>query len=112
MPLITEAQARALLANGVAARRERNFDPLPVVKLGAPWVDTIWLLSDAMPEDPDYVFAVRLVSGGSPDLRYVRLSTLEKLRGPNDETVECDETFVADRTFAAYIDGAMKKPLA
>ncbi len=112
MSLITEAQARALLVNGLAARREPNFDPYPLVKLTASWIDTVWLLSDAMPEDPDYVFALRLVSGGSPDLHYVYLSKLALMRGPNNEMVECDEGFVADRTLAAYIEDAMKKPLA
>ncbi len=110
MPIITQAQARALLVNGVAARRERNFDPYPIVKLIAPWIDTVWLLSDAMPEDPDYVFAVRLVNDGSPDLRYVHLSKLAEMRGPKGETVECDAAFVADKTLASYVQEAHQKP--
>jgi hypothetical protein len=108
MPLITDDQARALLVNGVAARRERRFDPYPVVKLVAAWIDTVWLLSDAMPEDPGCVFGVRLVKGGSPDLRHVQLSKIAALRGPNDETVECDESFIADKTLAAYVQEAMQ----
>lgn len=109
MPLITDGQARALLVNGVAARRERRFDPYPVVKLTAAWIDTVWLLSDAMPENPDCVFGVRLVKGGSPDLRHVELSKIAVMRGPNGESVECDESFIADKTLAGYVQEAMQQ---
>ena len=107
MSLITANQRRLLILNGIAAERDAQFDPFPVVKLTAPWNGTVWLLTEMAPDDPDRLFGLKTIDGGSPELAYFRISSLDSLSGPAGERVISDETFLADKTLSAYIEEAL-----
>ncbi len=97
MSLLTTNQRRLLILNGIAAQRDAQFDPFPVVKLTAPWNGTVWLLTEIAPDDPDRLFGLKTIHDGSPELAYFRIGSLESLSGPDGERVISDETFLADR---------------
>ncbi len=107
MSLITANQRRLLILNGIAAERDPQFDPLPVVKLTAPWNGTIWLLTEMAPDDPGSLFGLRTIHDGSPELAYFRMSSLESLSGPDGERVVSDVAFLAGKTLSAYIEEAL-----
>ena len=107
MSLITANQRRLLIVNGIAAEREAQFDPFPVVKFMAPWNGTVWLLTEMAPDDSDRLFGLKTIDGGSPDLAYFRISSLERLSGQDGERVISDEAFLADKTLSAYIEEAL-----
>ncbi|WP_088343941.1 MULTISPECIES: DUF2958 domain-containing protein [Rhodomicrobium] len=107
MSLITANQRRLLILNGIAAERDPQFDPLPVVKLTASWNGTVWLLTEMAPDDPDRLFGLKTIQVGSPELAYFRISSLESLAGPDGERVISDEAFFADKTLSAYIEEAL-----
>ena len=107
MSLIIANQRRLLILNGIAAERDAQFDPFPVVKLKAPWNGTVWLLTEMAPDDPDRLFGLKTIHDGSPDLAYFRIGSLESLAGPDGERVVSDEAFLADKTLSAYIEEAL-----
>jgi Protein of unknown function (DUF2958) len=102
MNLITEAQQLLLLANGHAARDcmhvGLDIDPLPVVKLFAPGSSNRWLLTEIDPLHTDRAYGLYYNDCGLPDLGYVNLRELERLR----VGVESDPNFVADKPISAY----------
>ncbi len=54
------------------------------------------------PDDPDRLFGLCDLGLGSPELGYVSLSELSRLRGPSGLPVERDRWFAADKTLGAY----------
>jgi hypothetical protein len=107
MSLITAQHRKQLILNGVAAARDRAFDPKPVVRLVAPWIATEWFLTESATDDPDLCFGVTLVAGRNPELVFVSLAHLESLTGPGVERVEVDAAFVADKTLAELVLDAL-----
>lgn len=57
-PFLTDAQSDQLVANGLTARAQADFDPLSVVKLFTPDAGATWLLSEIDLEDPDIAFTL------------------------------------------------------
>lgn len=77
----------------------------PVVKFFCPWGAATWLISE-LAEDGDTMFGLCDLGHGSPELGYVSLRELSKLRGPWGLTIERDLYFTADKPLTAYADAA------
>jgi hypothetical protein len=111
MNLLTTLQRTQLLENGRQQRAaiDRGTEPLdfaPVVKLFTPDGNATWLLTELEPDDPDIAFGLCDLGLGSPELGYVRLTELARVRGPLGLAVERDLGFDADRTLSAYAAAA------
>ncbi|MGO1160866.1 DUF2958 domain-containing protein [Brucella sp. C7-11G] len=88
MMLLTAQQRLKLAENG----QDCETDHVPVVKLFTPWANATWLLKDMLP-DGDTCFGLCDLGLGEPELGYVSLKELEKLRGPAGLRVERDLHF-------------------
>ncbi len=104
--LITAAQRAQLLANGLRSARGEDIDPRPVVKLFVPDAAATWLLTELDPAFPDQAFGLCDLGLGSPELGWVSLPELAKVRGRFGLEVERDRFFVADRPLSAYAEAA------
>ena len=114
MKLLTQAQQKQLLANGIANIKSMEEggdaqDFTPVVKLFCPWGAATWLLTEIDPEDEDIAFGLCDLGMGCPELGTVRISELEGIRGPAGLRIERDCHFVATMTLSAYADLSRQK---
>ena len=105
-PLITGAQRTQLLANGLRSARGECIDPPPVAKLFVPDAAATWLLTELDPKFPDQAFGLCDFGLGSPELGWVSLPELAKVRGRFGLRVERDKAFVANRPLSAYAEEA------
>lgn len=108
--ILTENIRRQLIANGrkqdLVRGTEDEIDFSPVVKLFTPDAGCTWLLTEIDPEDEDIAFGLCDLGMGSPELRPVRISEIEALRGKLGLPVERDLYFEADKALSAYADDA------
>jgi len=108
MELLTAQDRALLLANGQLRHQAETDDPevridfLPVVKLFTPDADCTWLLTELDPEDPDRAFGLCDLGLGFPELGYVSLSELARLRGRLNLPVERDAHFAPAKTLSGY----------
>ena len=77
-----------------------------MVKLFTPDAGATWLLTEVDPDDPDIAFGLCDLGLGHPELGYVRLSDLERLRGGLGLPVERDLSFEAAGPLSAYVMAA------
>jgi len=103
---ITEAAYNELLANGHRTAGGDQFDPQPVIKLFTPDAQATWLLTEIDPDDEDRAFGLCDLGLGMPEIGWVSLSELAKLRGPMGLPVERDEWFVPDAELSVYAASA------
>lgn len=96
--LLTIGDRVELLVNGL----HPDTDHRPVVKLFMPDGAATWLLTECDPDDPDRMFGLCDLGLGFPELGYVSLSEITKLRGKLGLPVERDLHFAADRPLSAY----------
>lgn len=101
MTLLTREQTEQLLANGRESLT-RDTNHWPVVKLYMPDTDASWLLTEIDPDDADRAFGLCDLGLGCPEIGFVRLSELARLRGPLGLGVERDRRFAARRGLADY----------
>ena len=87
MQLLTKSIRERLLKNG----GDPDKDHAPVVKFFTPDGAATWLISEMNPEDPDLLFGLCDLGAGCPELGYVRLSELVKIRGGLGLPVERDQ---------------------
>ena len=80
MKLITKEQRKQMLDNGCLRMTDPRFDPVPVVKLYALFSDATWLLSSISPLNPDMAFGLCDLGMGEPEIGWVALSELAKLK--------------------------------
>lgn len=114
--MILDSQRAELLANWMRGgelandNREDEHDPRPVVKLFNPCGRATWLLTELKPDedggDPDIAFGLCDLGSGSPELGYVSLSELAKVRLPFGMYIERDEHFTASKTISDYTQAA------
>jgi hypothetical protein len=102
MKLLTVAQHATLVANGERSLADQNFDPPPVVKLFTPDAACTWLLSEIDPHNVDRAFGLCDAGLGCPELGWVALSALARLRGRLGLPVERDRHWRASRPLSAY----------
>ena len=95
--LLTKAVTRRLLANFPAGGATR-----PAVKLFTPDAQATWLIADMDPDDPDRLFGLCDLGLGCPELGYVSLRELARVRGRLGLAVERDRWFTADKTLGEY----------
>src|SRR3546814_17078293 len=106
MQLITDEQRERLLANGRRTAAGENIDPPPVVKLFTPDANATWLLTELDPAEPDRAFGLCDLGLGFPELGYVSLAELRRLRGTLGLPVERDLGFVAEPPLSIYANRA------
>lgn len=106
-PWFTKAQLRQLLANGRLSAAGRDIDPVPVVKLYLPDGHATWLISEIDPATPTRAFGLCDAGLGCPELGFVDLTELARLRGYLKLPVHRDVFFEADRPLSAYARNAI-----
>ena len=106
MQLLLECHRARLLDNGARSAEGRDIDPQPVVKLFTPDAGATWLLTELDPTDPDLAFGLCDLGLGHPELGFVCLSDLERLRGRLGLPVERDLGFEAAGPLSAYVRAA------
>jgi hypothetical protein len=99
---LTEAQCERLRAQGLASRIDEGFDPLPVVKLFTPDAGATWLLSELDPLDEDRAYGLCDAGLGCPELGWVRLTELARVRGFMGRAIVQDAHFVPVQRLSAY----------
>jgi hypothetical protein len=99
---ITDAQFEILLANGLRAIEQEDFDPTPVLKLFTPDAGATWLLASIDPEDHDLCHGLCDLGLGYPEIGPVRLTELAKARGMLKLPIEQDLHFRATQRLSAY----------
>lgn len=103
---ITDEQFERLLANGRMALmcqdKDRDFDPMPVVKLFTPDAGATWLLTEVDPDEPDIAFGLADLGLGFPELGRVSLPELSEMRGMMRLPIEQDLHFRASQPLSAY----------
>lgn len=111
MKLLTPALEAQLRANLVArfdalARREREPDPKPVVRLFSPVGSATWLATEI---DADGIlFGLADLGFGCPELGSFALAELEAVRLPFGLTIERDLHFTASHPLSAYAEAARR----
>jgi len=104
MLLITKEQKAELVANHEANyNREKTIDFKPVVKFFNPCGAGTWLITELNP-DTNIMFG--LCDIGYPELGYVDLNELKRVRLPFGLSIERDAWFEADKTLSQYADEA------
>lgn len=111
MKLFTLTQTKQLSKNYFVNQELTNDDikPIdfePVVKLFDVTGNSTWLLTEI---NPDFIgFGLCDLGRGEPEMGYVDVNELEKLRGPLCLAVERDFSFKGDKTLAEYAKEARK----
>jgi hypothetical protein len=78
MKLILKSQLERLIKNG-----QSTGDHAPVVKLFTPFGAATWLLSEIVPDTNERLaFGLADLGMGSPELGYIDLDELARVRGP------------------------------
>lgn len=108
MDLVTPAQRLRLLANGRVQARETLLLRAPVLKLFTPDAAGTWLISALDPADPVRAWGLCDVGLGSPEVGWVSLADLERLRGPLGFPVRRDDAFRPNASLGAYADEARR----
>jgi hypothetical protein len=111
MKLLTDSQREALLKNGRVRRwideqGEADVDFIPVVKLFTPDANCTWLLTEIDPDEQDLAFGLCDLGLGFPELGYVSLGELSRLRGKLGLPVERDLHFAPSSSIAVYARAA------
>jgi hypothetical protein len=104
--LLTTAIRRQLLQNGHKSRSQPNFDPVPVAKLFTPDASATWLLTELNPDNPDLAFGLCDLGLGSPELGYVSLAEIARIRGRLRLPVERDRWFCTAEPLSVHLQRA------
>ena len=102
MQLLTDDLRAQLINNGAIP----DDDHAPVVKFFNPTGAATWLISEAMPEEPDILFGLCDLGMGEPELGSVRLSELEAVKVAFGLGIERDLHFVARCPLSVYAAAA------
>ena len=109
MILITAKTRKQLEANYLETQAaeisERNFDPRPVVKLFNPVGSQTWLITEIEP-GTNNAFGLCDMGQGYPELGYVSIDELAKLKLYFDMKIERDIHFEAHMTISEHADQA------
>lgn len=110
-PFLTRTLCSKLQANwrsGLRAEKAgKEFDPVPVCKLDAPWQMTSWYLTEQDPDNPDIVFGLEV-----DRLRQVAafnefsISDFRTYGGPAGERVERDYSAELRKTVGTLFEEA------
>lgn len=106
--LITNEQRIKMIQNGMESQKGYSGNHWPVVKLFTPDACCTWLLSELDPEEPDIAFGLCDLGLGFPELGYVSISEIARLRGNFGLPVERDRSFKATKSLLEYSKDAHK----
>ena len=101
-PLITNEQRIKMIENGIESQKNHACNHWPVVKLFTPDAGCTWLLSELDPEEPDIAFGLCDLGLGFPELGYVSISEIARLRGNLGLPVERELNFKATKSLLEY----------
>jgi hypothetical protein len=102
MNWFTDEEYQKLLANGA----NRDKDHPPVVMLGLPFTNCIWLISEVDPVEPRLAFGLCDLGMGFPELGYVDLEELRDLTLSTGLAVEKVQFFVSKHPMSVYANAA------
>lgn len=108
MKLFTKQILKKLVENGKRSLQEEHFDPKPVVKVFMPDGAGTWLLTEIYPES-GVAFGLCDMGMGFPELGYVHISELQRIRGKLCLGVERDRSFKGEFPISAYAKVAWKE---
>ena len=113
MKLIQAEQYRKLIEQGRAtaaayAEGQEPPDHKPVVKLFTPDANCTWLIAELDPDEPDIAYGLCDLGLGCAELGSVRISEIERVRGPFGLKPERDRSFQANRSLGEYAAIARK----
>lgn len=108
MDLVTLQQRLRLVANGRLSVQETLLAHPPVVKLFTPDAAGTWLLSALDPDDEDRAWGLCDPGLGSPELGWVTLSGLARVRGRLGMAVRRDDAFRPNASLGAYAEEARR----
>lgn len=104
--LITASIMKKLVSNGQQTAKTGDGSAFkPVVKFFTPDAHAAWLITE-IAEDGDTLFGLCDVGLGSPELGYVSLTEIKRLRGGLGLPVERDQWFKPTKTISEYADEA------
>ena len=106
--LITNEQRSKMLENGIESQKNHGCNHWPVVKLFTPDAGCTWLLSELDPEDPDIAFGLCDLGLGFPELGYVSISEIARLRGNFGLPVERELVSKPTKSLLEYSKDAHK----
>ena len=101
-PLLTNEQRLKMMENGIESQENHACNHWPVVKLFTPDAGCTWLLSELDPEEPDIAFGLCDLGLGFPELGYVSISEIARLRGSLGLPVERELGFKATKSLLEY----------
>jgi hypothetical protein len=101
-PLLTNEQRLKMMENGIESQENHTCNHWPVVKLFTPDAGCTWLLSELDPEEPDIAFGLCDLGLGFPELGYVSISEIARLRGNLGLPVERELGFKATKSLLEY----------
>ena len=113
MKLLTESLRAKLLDNGLQSNAASDLDSeppdhYPVVKLFDPAGAATWLLTEIDPDDHDRAFGLCDLGVGFPELGFVSLDELARLRSRfGGLGMERDRAFLANKPLSAYTQAAL-----
>ena len=103
MDLITPELRECLLANGLAARDNRNFDPMPVLKWFNPCGAATWLITELDPDNEDLAYGLADLGMGCPEVGHVSVRELASIRLMGGALgIERDLHWRPDKPLSAY----------
>lgn len=100
--LITKEQRIQMIQNGIQTNEDHIGNHWPVVKLFTPDAGCTWLLSELNPEEPDIAFGLCNLGLGFPEIGYVLISEIARVRGHLGFPVERDIHFKATKSLLEY----------
>ena len=101
-PLLTNEQRIKMIENGIESQKNQDSNHWPVVKLFTADAGCTWLLSELDPEEPDIAFGLCDLGLGFPELGYVSISEIARLRGNLGLPVERELGFKATKSLLEY----------
>jgi len=112
MKLFTKPQLQKLRENffkneAIIQNSDDPIDFKPVVKLFSPDGACTWLLTELGPDQK--AFGLCDLGLGEPEIGYVSIEEIQKLRGKMGLPVERDRWFEADKTLSEYAREARTK---
>jgi len=105
MDLMPDDLRARVLANGAAAT---ETDHIPLVKFFDPSGAATWLITEMLPHEPDILFGLCDLGMGTPELGYVSLAELQRVRGRLGLGIERDLYFRARYPLSVYAEAARR----
>ncbi|MBN8551637.1 MAG: DUF2958 domain-containing protein [Caulobacterales bacterium] len=101
LPLLRRLLTNARL-QGTLRGTAFEIDFRPVVRIAAPGIDAVWLLSELDPDDLDTGHGIADYGLG-PEVGAISLAELRDVKGEVGQALEVDDAFTAEHTIKGYV---------